>query len=436
MYKQLARAAGASWGLQPEIIRTIYTAAVEPTILYAASAWAPAANKLGVQKQLNVVQRGFAQKLCKAYRTVSLNSALLLAGILPLDIRIREAASLYEAKGGGPQPTLGDREIERMASALEAPHPAKLVTLQYDSIADDEEYRNRSEEFAVRIFTDGSKIQGKVGAALSLWDSTTETKALKLTLPSYCTVYQAELLALQKAATEALKRRENTFGIFSDSMAALQTVTNVSAPHPLAVETRDTIRRCKLQNKSVSLFWIKAHTGLEGNERADQLAKEAALKSKKKPDYDLCPISFVKRQIRMRSLDEWNGKYKAGETASGTKLFFPDAISAYGIVRKIDLTYIRTQIFTGHGGFSSYLTRFKCKENSSCACEPGVEETVAHILLECPITERARFETEQELTMSLTATNLPFLMRDKKDRPKFLDYCEKIVSLVISRNKL
>ncbi|XP_063897101.1 uncharacterized protein LOC126053517 [Helicoverpa armigera] len=253
MYKQLARAARASWGLQPEIIRTIYTAAVEPTIL------------------------------CEAYRTVSLNSALLLAGI-PLDIRIREAASLYEAKVGVPQPTLGDREIERMASALEAPHPAELVTLQYDSIADDEEYRNRSEEFAVRIFTDGSKIQGKVGAALSLWDSTTETKALKLTLPSYCTVYQAELLALQKAATEALKRRENTFGIFSDSMAALQTVTNVSAPHPLAVETRDTIR-LKLQNKSVSLFWIKAHR-IEGNERADQLAKEAALKSKKKPDYD------------------------------------------------------------------------------------------------------------------------------------------------------
>lgn len=79
----------------------IYNVAVEPIILYAISVWAPAVNKLGVQKSLNIIQRGFAQKLCKAYRTVSINSALVLAGILPPDLRVREAASLYE-EGGTP----------------------------------------------------------------------------------------------------------------------------------------------------------------------------------------------------------------------------------------------------------------------------------------------------------------------------------------------
>lgn len=83
IYKRLVRAARINWGLSPAVIRTIYTAAVEPVVLYAAAAWAPAAGKLGVRKSLNSVQRGFAQKMCKAYRTVSLNSALLLTGILP-----------------------------------------------------------------------------------------------------------------------------------------------------------------------------------------------------------------------------------------------------------------------------------------------------------------------------------------------------------------
>lgn len=64
VYKQLSRAARASWGLNPEVIRAIYTAVVEPIITYAASAWAPAVKKIGTQKHLNAVQRGFAQKMC------------------------------------------------------------------------------------------------------------------------------------------------------------------------------------------------------------------------------------------------------------------------------------------------------------------------------------------------------------------------------------
>lgn len=47
--------ARVSWGVHPEVIRTIYIAAVEPIITYAASVWAPAAKKLGVQRALNEV---------------------------------------------------------------------------------------------------------------------------------------------------------------------------------------------------------------------------------------------------------------------------------------------------------------------------------------------------------------------------------------------
>lgn len=42
-----------------------------------------------------------------------LNSALVLAGILPLALRIREAATLYEAKRGVTRTALKGREVER-----------------------------------------------------------------------------------------------------------------------------------------------------------------------------------------------------------------------------------------------------------------------------------------------------------------------------------
>lgn len=434
VYRQLSRAAKISWGLHPEVIEVIYRATIIPIVTYAASAWAQETNKLGIQKQLNAVQRGFAQKLSKAYRTVSLNSALILAGLLPLDLRIREAATLFEAKRGVPQPALADREVEKRVAYTETPHPAENLCLEFVCLEDRQQVDNHNNQ-AVKIFTDGSKIEGKVGASLSIWSGDAETRALKLKLPQYCTVYQAELLAICRATGEILKRPEQSFGIYSDSRSALQTVTNSYSLHPLAVETRANIRNSRVQNKEISLFWIKAHAGLVGNERADELAKEAAKRMKRKPDYDLCPISFVKRQTRLDTLDEWNRRYSSGETAKVTKWFFPDAVEAYKIVKKLQPDAIITQVMTGHGGFSEYLNRFGCKEDPSCICEPGTKEDVEHILFECPVFGLLRHNIEQELDVEFNRENLHKVVKDKLNREKLFKYMRFIAGKVIRRNK-
>ncbi|GBP88699.1 Putative 115 kDa protein in type-1 retrotransposable element R1DM [Eumeta japonica] len=79
IYKGIARAAKATWGLSPEIVKTIYVAVIEPIVMYASCAWAPTTKKLGVRKMLDALQRSVALKACRAYRTVSLHSALILA---------------------------------------------------------------------------------------------------------------------------------------------------------------------------------------------------------------------------------------------------------------------------------------------------------------------------------------------------------------------
>lgn len=96
------------------------------------------------------------------------------------------------------------------------------------------------------------------------------------------------------------------FGIFSESRAALQMVTNRHAFHPLSVKARVAIRKGMIQNKEIFLFWVKARAELSGNEQADLLAKEAALRLKKAQDYGLCPVSLVKQGLWHAMLAEWN----------------------------------------------------------------------------------------------------------------------------------
>ncbi|GBP79458.1 Putative 115 kDa protein in type-1 retrotransposable element R1DM [Eumeta japonica] len=122
----IARAPKATWGLNPEIFRTIYIAVIEPIVMYASCAWAPAARKLGVRKTLDALQRSIALKACRAYRSVSLHSALILARLLPLNIQVREVAKLYKVKRGKElEDIFADQELERLVDLQTLPpHPA------------------------------------------------------------------------------------------------------------------------------------------------------------------------------------------------------------------------------------------------------------------------------------------------------------------------
>ncbi|XP_045450167.1 uncharacterized protein LOC123658921 [Melitaea cinxia] len=411
-YHQLARAARASWGLHPEVIRTIYRAVVEPVILYAAAVWSPAVSKLEALQ-------GIPNHLPELRAVARWNTP-------PRPPRSRSGDFIRGAEGGAPA---GDR-----GSGMSSTHPACHVDLEFQCLVDREQFIANSEH-EVNIFTDGSKIEGKVGAALSVWTGAAEARTLKLALPSYCTVYQAELLAICRAARMAADNLAGSVGIYSDSLSALLTLKNPKALHPLAVEAREHLRRALLQDKHIELFWIKVRAGLEGNERADHLAKEAPLKSKRAFDYDSCPVSFIKRSIRMQSLDEWNQRYRAGETAGVTRVFFPDATAAHRIIGKIKVDRFVTQVLTGHGGFSEYLYRFKCKESPSCVCDPECSESVLHVLLDYPALAYERLRVECQLGIKLRKNILPKLLEEENSRKLFLQFCKEIAVLVNNRNR-
>lgn len=125
--------------------------------------------------------------------------------------------------------------------------------------------------------------------------------------------------------------------------------------------------------------------------------------------------------------NEWNRRYKSEETASMTKLFFPNALEARKVVRDMEHDNYTTRLMTGHGGFCSYLDQFKGGDNPSCQCEPDKEEAVIQLILECPVFAKLRLDTQYLLNIDLIVENLPYIKNGIDTRNIILDYSKKII---------
>jgi hypothetical protein len=60
---------------------------IESIILYGAEIWAEKLNKTKI-KALRKIQRLISIRITKAYRTISYESAILIAGLIPIDKKI------------------------------------------------------------------------------------------------------------------------------------------------------------------------------------------------------------------------------------------------------------------------------------------------------------------------------------------------------------
>lgn len=128
---------------------------------------------------------------------------------------------------------------------------------------------------SLNIYTDGSGIDGEVGAAA--WCPQLQKHKGASIGPLNCfTVYFGELydirLALEIAAEDYSGR---TIRIFADNQAALRAV-NAPSGSSEQYALRDIFTTLdRLAGRRVKLHWIPAHVSVPDNERADDLAKRA-----------------------------------------------------------------------------------------------------------------------------------------------------------------
>ena len=73
----------------------------------------------------------------------------------------------------------------------------------------------------------------------------------------------------------------------------------------------------------IEFNWIKAHAGHQGNELADQIAKEAATNGDIEECYRRIPKSAVINELSDRSVTKWQSEWDHTTKGAITKSFFP-----------------------------------------------------------------------------------------------------------------
>ena len=149
------------------------------------------------------------------------------------------------------------------------------------------------------IYTDGSKVETKVASAYVCPYGTRGYR-----LRDGCSIFTAEVEAINKAWTYVKVSTRQSFVIFSDSMSVVQAIESQESKTPLVNRVLQACQKI-LSNGKFITFYIKY---IRGNEDADHAAKDVL--SKAQPEnFELpCTDVFMKIQPFISSLwqERWN----------------------------------------------------------------------------------------------------------------------------------
>jgi ribonuclease HI len=359
-----------TWGCNIARLKTLYTALIQSTTLYGIEAthiMSQAATNLLTKLQMQ------ALRICLgAFPSTPINILLAETNVLPLNIQIDRRLTIFCGKikltEHHPSKTINEDSwhnyygtLNRSSTLLKTQkffqslelHPPLLIPVDDDlpsylwkSPTVNTELSliiNKNQNLTIikasflllqqataaqhlHVYTDASLdiSTGKVGVGVYIDSKQDNDQQLSLRLNDNHSIYTAELVAIQRSIELyefILNPLKLNYHIFSDSLSALTSIkAGFSQNNPTLLRNILTQINFLMQNgTSVYLTWCPAHVGVDGNERADTLAKASLTNTYQSPvDYEL---GDLKRRASQNAHTLHKNAYRAHKATSTNQYF-------------------------------------------------------------------------------------------------------------------
>jgi ribonuclease HI len=260
---------------------------------------------------------------------------------------------------------------------------------------------------AVAVYTDGSGINGKVGAA-AVCPQYLDARATYMGEQSETTVYAAELQGIFLALVIIIRHRICRAVVFTDNQAALRAIQNPGrrSGQYLVDVVIAALDKAREDGLTISFRWIPSHCGVEGNELADKAAKEATgwrqvrghrgrvkevmtTATAPRPVQQRLLRSAVETRIRQAANSQWEQDWQTSPHGRAAYELTPgptkQVLRIYrGLPRPLSTVIV--QMRTGKIGLRYYLYQRGVPDIQDGVCHCGrATQTVRHVLLACPL---------------------------------------------------
>ena len=280
-------------------------------------------------------------------------------------------------------------------------------------------------------FTDGSKGEGKNGPssanAFVRKDSNGGILAIKAyNTGGYPSIADAEVEGVINEPTLYLTiRRGKRSFICADSQAALQRLKKQDGDKRALEAKKLASKIATEKGVSITIRWTPSHVGIEGNELADKVAREAL--SLPEPKRPLVTLSFLKSSIRARTLDLWEREWALGKEGKG-KIYSMINPNPKLSLRPKEIAHDKAtisafiQLKTGIGYLRSYQFRLRRTSTDRCFRSCHSKQDTKHLILECPFYNEERAILRKALKKERLPVTLPILFNTSKGLSILIDF--------------